>query len=129
MDSKIMIDLDEEGQPRIKIDYKLTEDLRDRLVGRFLYKMGIPDQKNVEWALVRLGHENNEGSVAFIESTSTKKENKGFLIILGMGNVVKKDVLDDNDLIDAEEGHSSIINLDSEEVAHNGIWLPIEKSI
>lgn len=67
MESKIVIDIDGDGQPRIKIDYKLTDDLRDRLVGRFLYKMGIPAERPGFWAYCRLGHESNEGAVVTIE--------------------------------------------------------------
>lgn len=36
MKSKIMIDLDEDNQPIIKIDYFYSEDVRDKMVKRFL---------------------------------------------------------------------------------------------
>lgn len=57
MESKITIDIDPSGFPQLRIDYRLTGDLRDRLIGRFLSKMGIPDDRTGFWAYCRLGTE------------------------------------------------------------------------
>lgn len=57
MRSRIKIDLDTSGKAHIRIDYQCTDDLRDRLVGRFISKMGIPEKRNGFWAYCRLGHE------------------------------------------------------------------------
>lgn len=40
MRSKITIDLDEDNQPIIKIDYYASEDVRDKMVKRFLETFG-----------------------------------------------------------------------------------------
>lgn len=40
MRSKIMIDLDEDNQPIIKIDYFSSEDVRDKMVKKFLEGFG-----------------------------------------------------------------------------------------
>jgi len=73
MESKIQIDVDTSGQPQIRIDYRLTDDLRDKLIGRFLNWLGLPKDKGF-WAYVRLGHEYQsrqdgpfDGAVAYIE--------------------------------------------------------------
>lgn len=73
MESKIAIDVDTSGQPQIRIDYRLTEDLRDKLIGRFLNWMGLPSSKGF-WAYVRLGHEfkskpdgSFDGAVVYLE--------------------------------------------------------------
>lgn len=74
MESKITIDIDSSGLPQLRIDYRLSDDLRDRLIGRFLYRMGIPADNNGFWAYCRLGHETQsikdgvpDGSVVFVE--------------------------------------------------------------
>lgn len=74
MESKIQIDATADGLPQIRIDYKLTGDLRDKTVGRFLYTMGIPSEREVFWAFCRLGHETKSteggsvnGALVFIE--------------------------------------------------------------
>jgi len=73
MESKIQIDVDTSGQPQIRIDYRLTDDLRDKLIGRFLNWLGLPASKGF-WAYIRLGHEYQskpdgpfDGAVAYIE--------------------------------------------------------------
>lgn len=40
MESKIMIDITPMGAPFIYIDYKQSDDLRDKILGRFLYESG-----------------------------------------------------------------------------------------
>lgn len=74
MESKIQIDIDNSGLPQIRIDYRLTDDLRDRLIGRFIDRMGIPADRNGFWAYCRLGHETqsikdgvHDGRVVFVE--------------------------------------------------------------
>lgn len=78
MESKIAIDIDTSGQPQIRIDYRLTDDLRDKLIGRFLNWLGLPRSKGF-WAYVRLGHEYQskpggpfDCAVAFIEPLDRK---------------------------------------------------------
>lgn len=81
MESKIQIDINGDGQPRIKIDYKLSEDIRDRLVGRFLYKAGIPDNQEQAFVLLRLGHElrNGDGACVFIDLLSPEAARIGLI--------------------------------------------------
>lgn len=74
MHSRIRIDVDATGKPQIRIEYQVTDDLRDRLVGRFISKMGIPEKRNGFWAYCRLGHETqsklngvHDGMVVVIE--------------------------------------------------------------
>lgn len=57
MESKIVIDVDSNGIPQIKINYQWSEDVRDRLIGRFFNKMGIPNERGGFWAYVRKGAE------------------------------------------------------------------------
>ena len=78
MESKIAIDVDTSGQPQIRIDYRLTDDLRDKLIGRFLNWLGLPRSRGF-WAYVRLGHEYQikpgdpfDSAVAFIEPLDRK---------------------------------------------------------
>lgn len=73
MESKIQIDVDTSGQPQIRIDYRLTDDLRDKIIGRFLNWLGLPRKRGF-WAYVRLGHEYKSSpngpfdcAVAFLE--------------------------------------------------------------
>lgn len=40
MESKIIIDIKEDGDPYIYIDFKATDDLRDKVLGRFLVRSG-----------------------------------------------------------------------------------------
>lgn len=40
MESKIMIDIDDSGRPFIYVDYKGSEDLRDKVISRFLSRCG-----------------------------------------------------------------------------------------
>jgi len=40
MESKIMIDIEDRGQPFILLDYKGSEDLRDKVLSRFLTRCG-----------------------------------------------------------------------------------------
>lgn len=40
MKSKILLDLDENGQPIIRIEYTYSEDVRDKLVSQFLSGFG-----------------------------------------------------------------------------------------
>lgn len=40
MESKITIDIRNDGVPFIKIDFKPSDDLRDKVVGRFLCESG-----------------------------------------------------------------------------------------
>lgn len=49
MKSKITIDLDDDNQPIIKIDYFYSEDVRDKMVKRFLEDFG----GNSYWAKFR----------------------------------------------------------------------------
>lgn len=61
-----------EGQPQIRIDFRLghdedNQDLRDRILGRFLKKLGIPSARTGFWCYCRMGHETHNGLVAFIE--------------------------------------------------------------
>lgn len=79
MESKIQIDIDTNGVPQIRIDYRLTDDLRDKLIGRFLSKMGIPAERKGFWAYCRLGHETQsvkngvyDGAVVVIEPMDEK---------------------------------------------------------
>jgi hypothetical protein len=65
--SKITIDHDEAMGAQIRIDYRFSDDLRDRMVGRFLQKMGIPSDRRGFWAYCRLGHETTDGCVVMIE--------------------------------------------------------------
>jgi hypothetical protein len=74
MQSKLSIDIDTSGLPQIRIDYHYSDDIRDRLVGRFLDKMGIPGERTGFWAYCRLGHQTQskqggyyDGAVAVIE--------------------------------------------------------------
>lgn len=74
MQSKLSIDIDTSGLPQIRIDYRLSDDIRDRLVGRFLDRMSVPGERNGFWAYCRLGHETQskkdgyfDGAVVFIE--------------------------------------------------------------
>jgi len=74
MQSKLSIDIDTSGLPQIRIDYRTSDDIRDRLIGRFLDKMGIPADKKGFWAYCRLCHETQskqggyyDGAVAVIE--------------------------------------------------------------
>lgn len=78
MESKIAIDVDTSGQPQIRIDYRLTDDLRDKLIGRFLNWLGLPRSRGF-WAYIRLGHEYQskpsgpfDCAVAFIEPLDRK---------------------------------------------------------
>jgi len=40
MESKIMIDIEDRGQPFILLDYKSSDDLRDKVFSRFLTRCG-----------------------------------------------------------------------------------------
>lgn len=65
--SKLMIDLDHDNQPIIKIDYRASDDVRDKMVKRFLETFGggsawaqfhfdhwQPDQENPNrYAIIR----------------------------------------------------------------------------
>lgn len=42
MESRISIDLDWDNQPIIRIDYKPSEDVRDKMVKRFMESFGDP---------------------------------------------------------------------------------------
>lgn len=78
-----MIDITPMGAPFIYIDYKQSDDLRDKVLGRFLYESGAlkvgpklelpnptPLNLHVLWT-------NNEGRVqAMIEIPDTPKEEK-----------------------------------------------------
>ncbi|HEY9196658.1 MAG TPA: hypothetical protein VIM77_10345 [Mucilaginibacter sp.] len=50
MESKIMIDIDDSGHPFIYIDFKSSDDLRDKVISRFLTRTGAfnfkPDHPN-----------------------------------------------------------------------------------
>ena len=41
MESKITIDIDEQGNPYLFIKAKLTDDLRDKVLNRFLVRTGV----------------------------------------------------------------------------------------
>ena len=43
MKSKILIDIRNSGEPFLFIDYKPSEDLRDKVLGRFLLETGVAD--------------------------------------------------------------------------------------
>ena len=73
MKSRIFIDCDTDGAPMIRIEYNHSGDdgdVRDKLVGRFLFDVMYGEPKNgkrpsVDVQLVH-GHEHVEGTVAFI---------------------------------------------------------------
>lgn len=64
MRSKITIDFDETNQPIIKIDYFASEDVRDKMVKRFLEGLG----KASNWCEVKFV---NEGVESYDNSTAT----------------------------------------------------------
>lgn len=75
MESKIFIDVDADGQPQIRIDYKHSgdgNDVRDKLIGRFLFEVYATDDQNktVDVSLDR-GNEHPDGMVAFIRLKKT----------------------------------------------------------
>lgn len=51
MESKILIDIKQTGEPFIFIDYTSSDDLRDKVLGRFLYESGAADfvPKEARW--------------------------------------------------------------------------------
>jgi len=71
MNSKIMIDIDMDDRPIIRIDYNnhgLTDDVRDKLIGRFINELFTiaPGQKKKVDVSLELLHEHAEGAVAVV---------------------------------------------------------------
>lgn len=62
MRSKIMIDLDHDNQPIIKIDYYASEDVRDKMVKRFLETFGESSEATFMFI--------NDPSMAYPNSTA-----------------------------------------------------------
>lgn len=58
MKSKITIDLDFDNQPVIKIDYQHSEDVRDKMVKRFLETFGYTSA----WAKITFEESPSDGS-------------------------------------------------------------------
>lgn len=46
MESKIVIDIQHNGQPYIYVDFKPTDDLRDKVLSRFLFESGAMNLKS-----------------------------------------------------------------------------------
>lgn len=78
MDSKIFIDLDAQGNPQLRIDYKHTgdgSDVRDKMIGRFLFDVMYPTEagKQIDVTLEH-GHTDHTGTVAFVRLKQGKEE-------------------------------------------------------
>lgn len=69
MESKVFIDIDSEGQPQIRIDYRHNDnggDVRDKLLARFLFDIMYGNPKKAIDVSMEYGHHTDEGAVAFI---------------------------------------------------------------
>lgn len=74
MDSKIFMDIDADGQPQIRIDFKHHgdgSDVRDKLIGRFLFDIMYGERKAIAVQL-EYGHHDDNGTVAFIRLYRSK---------------------------------------------------------
>jgi hypothetical protein len=72
MESKIFMDIDANGKPQIRIDLKRTNDgsdVRDKLIGRFLFDIMYGDKKEVDVSM-EYGHHDDNSTVAFIRLKS-----------------------------------------------------------
>lgn len=78
MESKISIDIDEKGNPYIWIDFKPSDDLRDKVLSRFFIHSGIfiPLEKNERHLKLRIIHQGDESGriQAMIEAIHILKE-------------------------------------------------------
>lgn len=133
MDSKIIIDIDHEGRPYISIDYRPTEDLRDKVLGRFLTATGTylrrEGMPGIPLNLHLLDWDKNSGRtqamIEPVEERPVKQLHSNYLIVLSVGNVVQKEKLSEDDWADANEGHSSIIDLEKGQVYFKNISLSL----
>lgn len=67
MESKIFIDIDGDGAPRLRIDYKHNaEDVRDKLIGRLLSPLYDNPGVSIVRIVLEMGHQHAGGMVAFI---------------------------------------------------------------
>lgn len=72
MDSKIFIDLDSQGNPQLRIDYKHTgdgSDVRDKMIGRFLSEVLGTEGHTTELVLEH-SHSDRDGTVALVRLKS-----------------------------------------------------------
>ena len=68
MKSKITIDLDNDNQPVIKIDYKQSEDVRDKMISRFFQALDFGSS----WCTIEFVSDTPEGSIAEIHPVRVK---------------------------------------------------------
>lgn len=70
MQSKLFIDIDPEGNPQIRIEYKHTgegDDVRDKLIARFISDVMFDSSRgNPSSVILEHGHADGDGTTAFI---------------------------------------------------------------
>lgn len=71
MESKIFIDISETGEPFIFVKHVHSEDLRDRLLGRFLLQFEQPESERTSTGktYIELQRTDPETTVAFIRAS------------------------------------------------------------
>lgn len=80
MKSKITIDLDEDNQPVIKVDFQTSEDVRDKMIARFFEKLGYGSV----WFRMKVFPHDTLGTKYIIRPISSEELEKEGNEILGL---------------------------------------------
>lgn len=86
MKSKITIDLDNDNQPVIKIDYQSSEDVRDKMVSRFFGALDFGSN----WCTIEFTDYTPNGSISKIRPIRVSEMKQNALEILDRFNTEAK---------------------------------------
>jgi hypothetical protein len=85
MKSKITIDLDIDNQPIVKIDFQPSDDVRDKMVKRFLETFG----HSSVWCRWEYQNQVEDGSTSILRPISPERLIQEGKEILSIGKIVK----------------------------------------